>query len=80
MVITPIGNQGFIFGRGNQQISPRVLRKVGKENVIILATPSKLSGIKSLKVDTGDEDVDLMFKGYLKVVIDYGRERVVKCS
>ncbi|RLE50299.1 MAG: ATP-NAD kinase [Candidatus Methanomethylicota archaeon] len=80
VIITPIGNQGFIFGRGNQQISPRVLRKIGKENVIILATPSKLSGIKSLKVDTGDEEIDSMFRGYLKVVIDYGRERIVKCS
>ncbi|RLE50615.1 MAG: ATP-NAD kinase [Candidatus Methanomethylicota archaeon] len=79
IIITPIGHQGFIFGRGNQQISANVLKKVGRDNVIVIATPSKLSGLKHLKVDSGDESVDRMFRGYIKVVIDYGKERVVKC-
>jgi len=80
IIVSPIGRQGFIFGRGNQQNSARVIRKVGgPKGVIIIATPSKLKKIRCLRVDTGDEEVDSMFRGYLRVVIDYGRERMVEC-
>ena len=51
----------------------------GPKGVIIIATPSKLKKIRYLRVDTGDEEVDSMFRGYLRVVIDYGRERMVEC-
>ena len=72
IVVTPIGGQGFIFGRGNQQISPAVIRRVGKKNVIVVATKSKLSQQKSLRVDTGDLLLDREIRGKIDVVVDYG--------
>ena len=72
VVVTPIGGQGFVFGRGNQQISAKVIRKVGLDNVVVVATRSKLDSLRSLKVDTGDSDLDSMFKTRgLDVVVDY---------
>ena len=77
IIVTPIGGQGFIFGRGNQQISPRVIREVGLDNIVIVATRHKLSGLKSLRVDTGDPKLDEELRGYRKVVTDYREEHVV---
>ncbi|MEM1539029.1 MAG: ATP-NAD kinase family protein [Candidatus Bathyarchaeia archaeon] len=79
IVVTPIGGQGFIFGRGNQQISPKVIREVGIDNVVVIATKSKLEGLKSLRVDTGDPSLDEEFRRRLiKVVIDYKMEREMR--
>ncbi|MEM3883077.1 MAG: ATP-NAD kinase family protein [Candidatus Methanomethyliaceae archaeon] len=72
VIVSPIGRQGFIFGRGNQQISGRVLRAVGKENVLVISTREKLEGIEYLRIDTGDPEVDRLFQGGLKVLVDYG--------
>ncbi|MHA1409763.1 MAG: ATP-NAD kinase family protein [Candidatus Odinarchaeia archaeon] len=80
IVVTVIGNQGFIFGRGNQQISPRVIKKVGLENIIVIATPQKLSTLDTLRVDTGDKTLDARFKGYLKVITGYGEKELVKVT
>lgn len=74
IIVTPIGGQGFIFGRGNQQISPRIIQKVGLENIIIIATRHKLRDLECLRVDTGDPELDHMLKGYMRVIIDYGEE------
>ncbi|ADV65329.1 ATP-NAD kinase family protein [Desulfurococcus mucosus] len=78
LVVTPIGGQGFLFGRGNQQLSPRVLSLIGRSNVIVVATESKIRQLKELLIDTGDPAVDKMLEGYYKVVVGYGRYRVVK--
>jgi len=77
VIVSPIGRQGFIFGRGNQQISGRVLKTVGKENVIVISTREKLQGIEYLRVDTGDPELDRIFQGGLKVLVDYGIFRMM---
>ncbi|MDI6642499.1 MAG: ATP-NAD kinase family protein [Candidatus Hodarchaeaceae archaeon] len=78
IVVSPIGKQGFILGRGNQQLSPEVVRCVGKENVWVLATPHKLSLTPTLKVDTGDSELDREFRGYIRVITGYRQTRMVK--
>jgi predicted polyphosphate/ATP-dependent NAD kinase len=79
IVVTLIGGQGFVFGRGNQQLSPKVIRQVGFDNVIVVATENKLSNLKSLRVDTGDSELDAAIRERnLNVVTDYKIERVMK--
>jgi predicted polyphosphate/ATP-dependent NAD kinase len=72
IIVTPIGGQGFIFGRGNQQISSKVIRQVGLDNIIVVATKSKLDRLESLRVDTGDPELDRQFRDHgIRVVVDY---------
>jgi predicted polyphosphate/ATP-dependent NAD kinase len=80
IVLSPIGHQGILLGRGNQQISPNIIKRVGKERLIIAATKSKLQNVegKVLRVDTGDEETDSMLKGYIRVVTDYKEWRLVQ--
>jgi len=77
IVVTVIGKQGYIFGRGNQQISPRVIRRVGVENIYVVATRSKLASIKRLLVDTGDPELDRELSGYIRVIVGYNEEKVM---
>ena len=75
IIVTPIGGQGFIFGRGNQQISREVIRRVGLDNIIVVATEGKLRSLSSLRVDTGDPALDAAFRERkVKVVADYKTE------
>ena len=80
ILLSPIGGQGFILGRGNLQLSPAVMKKIGIENIIVVATPSKLLHTPFLRVDTGDKELDSQFakQGYFMVVIGYRLSRVVK--
>jgi predicted polyphosphate/ATP-dependent NAD kinase len=80
IVVSPIGHQGMLFGRGNQQISPNIIEKIGKERIMVICTPAKLGGIDggTLKVDTGDCDVDESLRGYIRVITDYNEIRMVK--
>jgi len=82
IVVSVIGGQGYVFGRGNQQISPRVIRKVGKDNIITVATEGKIAALKGmpLLVDTGDREVDEMLKGYFKIVTGYRRTAVYRVA
>lgn len=80
IVVTPVGGQGFIFGRGNQQLSPDVIRRVGVENVSVIATPAKLVGLPfhRMRVDTGDAEVDERLRGYRRVITGYRETAVVE--
>ncbi|MCP8322739.1 MAG: ATP-NAD kinase family protein [Candidatus Methylarchaceae archaeon HK02M2] len=78
IILTPIGGQGFIFGRGNQQFSPAVIRQVGLNNIIIVATEYKIGKLKSLRVDTGSPDLDDEIRGYAEVITDYKKKQMVK--
>ena len=77
IVVTVIGGLNFLFGRGNQQFSAEVLRRVSKENIIVVATPSKLrDGI--IRVYTGDKEVDEKLRGYMRVRVSPWMERMVR--
>jgi predicted polyphosphate/ATP-dependent NAD kinase len=71
IIVSPIGAQGFILGRGSQQISPRVIRKAGIKNLIVVATPHKLEELESLLVDSGDQELDKELSGRRQVVSGY---------
>ena len=79
LVVTPMGGQGYVFGRGNQQLSANVLRKIDKKDIIIIATNGKLQSITSghLVAYTMDEEVDKKLKGYYRVKIGYEREKMI---
>lgn len=74
LIVTPIGGQGFLFGRGNQQLSSHVLQEISKENIIIVATESKIVGLsrKELQFYTGDDEIDKKIEGYYRVITSYG--------
>ena len=77
IIVTVIGGQGFILGRGNQQLSPRVIRAVGHENLLVIATVDKLVGLNCpLRVDTGDSELDYELSGYRRVITGYGEESI----
>jgi predicted polyphosphate/ATP-dependent NAD kinase len=82
IVVTPIGGQGYLFGRGNQQISPRVIERVGREKIIAVSTPEKLYALGSqpLLVDTGSRAIDEILSGYLTVVTGYNERAVRKVA
>jgi predicted polyphosphate/ATP-dependent NAD kinase len=82
IVVTPIGGQGYLFGRGNQQLSPRVVEMVGRDNIIVVSSKSKLYalGTQDLLVDTGDRAVDEMLSGYFTIVTGYNERAVRKVS
>ena len=80
IILSPIGAQGFILGRGNLQLSPRIIKRVGLDNIIVVSTPSKFASTPVLRVDTGDKELDRMFaeKESMMVVVGYRLSRVVK--
>lgn len=77
LVITPLGGNGFIFGRGSKMFTPQVIREVGKENVIIVGDRDKVQHLDCLRVDSGDFALDDELSGYQKVWVGY-REAIVK--
>lgn len=73
MIITAIGGQGHILGRGNQQFTPEILRRVGKDNIVIIAARGKILALngRPLLVDTNDPQLDQLFCGYARVITGY---------
>ncbi|WP_253737320.1 ATP-NAD kinase family protein [Halohasta salina] len=75
IVVSPIGGQGFVFGRGNPQLSPAVIRRCEVE---IVASRSKLDGLSVLRVDTDDPDLDAALRGWRKVRVGRFERRMMK--
>ena len=71
IIVTPIGGNGFIFGRGNKQFTPEVIKQVGRENIIVVGTRDKLNKLEALRVDTGDLTLDQSLSGYTEVIVGY---------
>ena len=80
IVVTVIGGQGHIFGRGNQQVSPAVIRACGVANITVVATQSKLLSLqgRSLLCDSGDPDLDTQLSGYAKVITGPGERTMYR--
>ena len=78
LILTPIGGQGFLLGRGNQQISPEVVEQIGKDNMHIVATKQKIHSLngRPLLVDTGDDALDRTLSGYYRIVTGF-REAII---
>ena len=77
ILVTPLGGNGFIFGRGNKQFTPRVISQVGPKNVRVVATRQKLQALDCLRVDTGDLEVDEMLCGWATVTVGYRESRMM---
>lgn len=73
LIITLIGGQGHILGRGNQQLSPQLIRNLGKDNIILVATKTKLEALEGrpLIVDSGDTELDADLAGIIPVITGY---------
>ena len=82
LLLSPMGGQGFLIGRGNLQLSPDVLREIGIENLLGIATPAKLLGLNEVRIDTGDEELDLKIreKRFLKMLQGYRTTRIIRVA
>lgn len=76
VIITPTGGQGSLIGRGNQQLSPALLHRLGRERIWVLATRSKLSALagRPLRLDTGDAELDRSWSGWWSVHSGYQQQ------
>jgi predicted polyphosphate/ATP-dependent NAD kinase len=82
IIVTPIGGQGFIFGRGNQQISAKVIRKIGKDAIQVISTAEKIHSLRGepLLVDTGDAVLNQDLSGYRRIITGYHMEAIYPVS
>lgn len=82
LILSPIGSQGFVLGRGNLQLSPQVIKKIGRENIMVVSTPAKLQRTPKLRFDTGDAELNLELagRGWFSVVIGYRLSRLAEVS
>jgi predicted polyphosphate/ATP-dependent NAD kinase len=82
LLLSPMGGQGFLIGRGNLQLSPDVLRMVGHDNILGVATPSKLIGLDAVRIDTGDSSLDDAFqnKRFIKILQGFRTTRLIRVA
>jgi len=82
IVVTTIGGQGHVFGRGNQQLSAKVIRHVGRENIIIIASNEKLRSLdkRPMISDTGDVDLDKQLAGLYQVITGYQQKTLYRLN
>ena len=82
VIVGVTGGQGFVFGRGNQQIGAAVLARVGRDGVTVVTSEAKLTALDPacLRVDTGDPRVDAMLSGYMRVHTAPGRSMMMRVA
>ena len=82
LLLSPMGGQGFLIGRGNLQLSPEVLRIIGIDSILGVATPAKLIGLSNVRIDTGDSELDqeLRERKFVKMLQGYRTTRVIRVS
>ncbi len=82
IIVSVIGGQGYIFGRGNQQIGAGVIRAVGRDNLIVVATQRKLAALEGgrLLADTGDRALDEQLQGYIRVRTGPGQSAMMRVA
>lgn len=80
ILVGVLGGQGILFGRGNQQISAEVIRRVGRDSITVMSTVEKLISLPAgaLQVDTGDAEIDAMLTGHIRVITGPDRKMLVK--
>ena len=78
IILTPIGGNGFIFGRASKQFTPEVLKLIAKKDVIVIATEDKISRLECLRVDTGDTETDSKLKGHIKVITGFKTDMIIE--
>jgi len=73
-VVTVIGGQGFLLGRGNQQLSASVLSALGDDPLLVVAPEQKLIDLhgRPLLVDTGDPELDARLAGHIRIITGVG--------
>ena len=82
LLLSPMGGQGFLIGRGNLQLSPIVIRLIGISSILGVATPAKLTGLSNVRIDTGDSELDqeLRERKFVKMLQGYRTTRVIRVS
>ena len=78
IIVTPIGGNGFIFGRASKQFTPEVLKLIDRTNIIVVATEDKISRLECLRVDTGDAKIDNNLRGPVTVITGYKTETIIE--
>jgi predicted polyphosphate/ATP-dependent NAD kinase len=80
LLLSPMGGQGFLIGRGNLQLSPDVLRMIGIDNILGVATPAKLIGLNAVRIDTGEVELDQVFqkKRFMKILQGFRTTRLIR--
>lgn len=79
VILSPLGRLGSLIGRGNKEITGKVIRECRSKNIIVVATRNKLRSLPmgSMWVDSDDEELNEELRGYMRVVVGYNSEKLV---
>jgi predicted polyphosphate/ATP-dependent NAD kinase len=78
IIVTPLGGNGFIFGRGNKQFTPQVIQKAGRSNITVIGNREKMQQLDCLRVDTGNDATNELLSGYIPVIVGYKESRMMR--